>query len=100
MKNTDLVFCFGALLWGIVLGIFYFGGLWWTVRSLPRTTRPRLQLGLSYVLRTSVALLGFWLILRKDLMAFFLTFVAFFLVRLVLTRRIGNAERENVENAN
>ncbi len=48
---------------GYALGIMYFGGLWWTVTILPKVRHPGTILIVSYVLRTSVLLLGFYLVL-------------------------------------
>lgn len=92
MSKTEALTWGLAAIWGIVLGIFYFGGLWWTVRSLSRKNRPKLWVGLSYLVRTSLVLLGFWLVMRKDLLAFFFTLVAFFLMRFVMIRKLGLSE--------
>jgi F1F0 ATPase subunit 2 len=49
--------------WGILLGLLYFGGLWLTVRRLPRTRHP-IQLSIvSLVLRLGLCLAGFSLLL-------------------------------------
>ncbi len=48
---------------GLLLGIGYFGGLWWTVRQLPRVRRAgRFYFG-SLVLRLSAVLTVFYLLL-------------------------------------
>jgi F1F0 ATPase subunit 2 len=48
---------------GIVLGIFYFGSLWITVRQLPTTAYPiRLFIG-SFIGRMAVTLFGFYLVM-------------------------------------
>jgi F1F0 ATPase subunit 2 len=89
MKSTDAIFYGLSLLWGVALGFFYFGGLWWTLRSLPGKARPKQWLTGSYVLRVLTILPGFWVVLREDLVAFFLTFMAFMCVRFVLTRHLS-----------
>jgi F1F0 ATPase subunit 2 len=49
---------------GILLGVFFYGGLWLTVRRLATTRHPfALTLG-SLLLRTAVTLGGFLLILN------------------------------------
>jgi F1F0 ATPase subunit 2 len=51
-----------ALLAGVLLGGAYFGGLWWTVRRLPRSPRPlALAIG-SFWLRIAVVLSGLYLV--------------------------------------
>ena len=44
---------------GVALGVFFFGGLWWTVRTGLRAKRPELWFLFSSVLRVSVVLAGF-----------------------------------------
>ena len=86
-----------AFLWGIFLGVFYFGGLWLTVSALPRKKRPKRWLAVSYVLRLAGALAGFWIIIYKGGSAFFFTLAAFFLVRVTLTRVLipKNGEKDH-----
>jgi F1F0 ATPase subunit 2 len=55
-----------GLLVGIGFGTLYFGGLWLTIRRLPRARRPMHLLIMSWVLRMAVLLLGLGLIVRQD----------------------------------
>jgi len=49
---------------GVVLGIFYFGGLWLTLKKLPSSGNPYfLTLG-SFFGRTVISLFGFYLVAR------------------------------------
>ncbi|MFO7264574.1 MAG: ATP synthase subunit I [Limnochordales bacterium] len=52
---------------GFALGWVYFWGLWWTSRRIARVRRPWLLLGVSYVVRMAVLLLGVWLATRGRL---------------------------------
>ena len=52
-----------ALLAGGGLGGFYFAGLWWTVRKLPTAQSPALLSLGSFLLRTTVVLAGFYLVM-------------------------------------
>ncbi len=78
-----------AFLWGTLLGLFYFGGLWLTLKTMPGKRRPGRWLAISAVVRLATVLSGFWIILRMNPVTFFLTLAGFFLVRIVLTRRLG-----------
>jgi len=82
MEALQLIvgFCVGAL-----AGIFYFGGLWFTLRRLPRARHPIvLALG-SLVLRTGIAVTVFVLMVRGGRWQRLLLCVAGFVVaRLVL----------------
>ena len=88
MTEIDIIVFVLACLWGVILGLFYFGGLWWTLSSLPKKAKPKIWLGLSYAVRMSVALLGFWIVLGRGLAPFIVTIVMFFLVRFIITRRL------------
>lgn len=50
---------------GAGIGIFYFGGLWWTLRRLSRSRNPHwLTLG-SFLLRSGFCLAGLFWIARE-----------------------------------
>ena len=83
-----------AFFWGAVLGVFYFGGLWVTLKMMPRKQRPKSWLAVSYVVRVAGALAGFWVVLQRDPGAFIFTFLAFFGVRIILTRTLGHKRAE------
>lgn len=86
MASVDLFAVVVWLLWGWVVGLFYFGALYWTLRRLPRRSSPKIFLGLSYGVRLSIALLAFWLVLRRSFIGFLITFVGFFIARFLVTR--------------
>ena len=52
---------------GGVLGAIFFGGLWWTVRKGVSSQQPALWFLGSLLLRTSVALAGFYFVARRSL---------------------------------
>ncbi|MCA9017762.1 MAG: ATP synthase subunit I [Planctomycetaceae bacterium] len=45
---------------GAILGVIFFGGLWLTIRQLPKSRHPWLLFLLSALSRTVIALAGFW----------------------------------------
>lgn len=47
---------------GLLLGVIFFGGLWWTVRRGVRSPRPVLWFLGSTVLRMGIALAGFYFV--------------------------------------
>ncbi len=74
-----------ALIPGSILGVFYFGSLWITVRQLPRTTYPiRLFIG-SWLGRLAVTLLGFYLIMDGQWQRVITALVGFIAARIWLT---------------
>ena len=76
---------------GVVLGAFFFGGLWWTVRKGIGSNQAALWFACSLLLRTGITLLGFYLVGRgnwKRLVGGLLGFVIarFIVMRLTRTR--------------
>lgn len=49
-----------ALAAGFLLGVIFFGGLWWTVQKGLSSKQPALWFFSSMLFRTSIALLGFY----------------------------------------
>ena len=56
----------GALLGGFALGVFFFVGLWWTVRRGVMAAQPAAVFLGSMVLRTLVVMVGFYCLGRGD----------------------------------
>ncbi len=78
---------------GLGLGLFYFGGLWLTVRWLPTVRSPvALTVG-SLVGRTALTLLGFYLVMAGHWERMLACLVGFILVRyaVVAGLRLENA---------
>jgi F1F0 ATPase subunit 2 len=78
-----------ALAAGIVLGTFYFGGLWLTVRRLPTAQRPALLSLLSFFARLGVVLSGFYLVMDGHWQRLLACLLGFLGVRFLLVRRWG-----------
>lgn len=62
MSNASPV----SLIAGMLLGAVFFGGLWWTVRRGVASRTPALWFIASPVLRTAVALSGFYCVASGD----------------------------------
>jgi len=75
-----------ALLAGILLGAFFFGGLWWTIRKSLASTQPALWLIGSLLLRTITVLAGFYLVAQGDWRHLLASLSGFLLARIVVTR--------------
>lgn len=75
-----------ALAAGILLGAFFFGGLWWTVRQGVSTKRPGLWFFGSLLLRTCIVVLGFYFILGDNWMRLLAGLLGFIVARLIVTR--------------
>ncbi|EKD35153.1 MAG: hypothetical protein ACD_75C02030G0002 [uncultured bacterium] len=84
---------------GLLLGIFFYGGLWWTVQKGLGSPRPALWFLVSYLARTGVAMAGIYA-LSGDcwprLLMCLLGFLSarFLTMRLCKTAGPGNTVRE------
>ena len=83
-----------ALVGGGVLGLFYFGGLWWTVRRLGTAQNVALLFLASFFVRTIITVAGFFMIAfypaRPDSWLLVLAaLTGFVLMRLLLVRHWG-----------
>ena len=53
MNSTDMYHAIVGLLTGILAGLFFFGGLWWTVSRFAQWRRPVLLMFASLMVRFS-----------------------------------------------
>ncbi|MFZ1929608.1 MAG: ATP synthase subunit I [Candidatus Sulfotelmatobacter sp.] len=86
-----------ALLAGTLLGMTFFGGLWWTIRRGMSSQHPAALFFFSLLLRTGIALAGFYFVARGDWRRVLSCLLGFFLGRLLVTWRtrvpIADAKR-------
>ena len=62
-ETTDVL---AAALAGMLLGVFFFGGLWWTVRRALTSRQAALWFSGSFLARTAITLIGFYFAARGD----------------------------------
>ncbi|MRR57565.1 MAG: ATP synthase subunit I [Deltaproteobacteria bacterium] len=78
-----------AVLAGAALGLFYFGGLWLTVRRLAGSRRPGMLMLGSFVVRLLVTLCGFYLVMDDSWERLLAGLAGFLVARVALTRALG-----------
>ncbi len=79
----ELVVC---MVVGTGLGVFYFGGLWLTVKRLPGSSCPGLLALGSYLGRTAVVFGGFYLVMDGHWERLLASVSGFFIVRAASVR--------------
>lgn len=77
-----------TLLAGFALGVLFYGGLWFTIRALPRSRNPTLLVLASFWLRTALAVGGFVLAMAGRWQNAVVCLLGFTLARFVLARWI------------
>jgi F1F0 ATPase subunit 2 len=83
-----------ALLAGAILGVFFFGSLWFTVRQLPTTGWPAQLVVVSYFGRMAIAFLGFYLIMQGDWQRAIVGLLGFIITRFLFVRRLRPTRRQ------
>ena len=74
-----------AIAMGVLLGIFFYGGLWWTIQKGVSSKQPALLFTGSLVARTLVALAGFYFVSRGDWHRLLGCLVGFVFARIFVT---------------
>jgi F1F0 ATPase subunit 2 len=92
MMNETLVLVL-SLATGVLLGAMFFGGLWWTVQKGVSSKRSALWFLGSLLLRTSIALAGFYFIARGHWERLLVCLLGFVMARLIVTRLTRAAEK-------
>lgn len=86
-----LIFC-----WGILLGLFFYGGLRWTVRKSVNSSRPTLLFLSSLVFRSVLTVAGFFYIAGLDWRREVACALGFIFVRVTIVRKARWKEGESV----
>jgi F1F0 ATPase subunit 2 len=73
-----------AFLSGVLLGVIFFGALWWTVRRGLLSPVPALWFSASSLIRTGVALGGFYIVSQGEWRRLLACLLGFFLARIVV----------------
>jgi F1F0 ATPase subunit 2 len=74
---------------GFLLGVMFFGGLWWTVRKGFSFKQPALWFFGSLLLRMSIALAGFYFVSGGQWERLLACLLGFVMARLIVTRLTG-----------
>lgn len=70
-----------SLIGGICLGVFYFGGLWLTVKRLIASRKPFLASLLSFYVRLAVLIAGFYIVMDDRWERLLIAMAGFLMVR-------------------
>lgn len=74
--------------WGIVLGLFYFGGLWLTLRRLSVVNHQAFWMISSFLIRNLLVVVGFYPIVLQGWQLTLICLAGFIVIRFIVTQRI------------
>ena len=78
---NEIIYMILAFIGGLFLGTIFFGGLWFTVRKLATSKIPALWFFGSFILRVSIALIGFYYIFSGSWQRLLICVVGFIIAR-------------------
>lgn len=79
---------FISALLGALLGVFFWGGLLWTVTRGLQSRRPALLFLPSYLVRAGCVVMGLYLVSSGDVLRLLACFLGFLLMRVFFTRAV------------
>jgi F1F0 ATPase subunit 2 len=84
--NADILTWITVALSGVLLGIFFYGGLWWTTRKGLIAKHPAILFLVSMIVRTAVVLIGFYFLSAGQWQRILVCLAGFTLARLLMLR--------------
>lgn len=97
---ADLIPIALALVGGAGIGLFHFGGLWWTVRRIGERKHPAAFLLASHLLRTGLTVLLLHFVAGDAWGRLAAAVAGLLIVRRVMTRRFGTISEGTTAPAN
>jgi F1F0 ATPase subunit 2 len=82
MNETGLLLM--ALISGVLLGVFFFGGLWWTTKKAIVSKLPAVWFSVSLILRLGLTLFVFYIVGRNHWERMLICLVGFIIARMVI----------------
>jgi F1F0 ATPase subunit 2 len=83
---SDLIMLILAGMGGLLLGFFFYGGLWLTVKKMNDFNNPAFLFLGSMLGRIALTMLGFYYISQGNVFGILVCLVGFILARIVVTR--------------
>lgn len=73
---------------GVVLGLVFFGGLYWSVNKLPTVKNPALLMMGSMVARMAILLVGLYFLMAGDIKNLLAAVVGVMVIKFVMIARV------------
>ena len=79
---------------GVILGIIFFGGLYWTIQKLSEAKHPALLMTLSLLLRMAILLGVLYYVAKGGYQGILFALLGMILVRIIMTFKIKKPEEK------
>jgi F1F0 ATPase subunit 2 len=87
-----------SLVAGVFFGLLFFGGLWLTTKQLKTSKAPALFFLASFILRTTVVLVGFYLVSATDIKRLILCLIGFVIARFLKKIYLPKSVSQNLKS--
>lgn len=91
MLTNEILLLLGAAVGGALLGLFYYLGLWFTLKRLSASPRPALLVLISFLFRLAVTLVGLYWITGGEGLRLIVALLGLLLARFMTVPRLGPA---------
>ena len=88
-----------ALLSGILLGVIFFGGLWWTVKYRLSSRRAGLWFSGSLLVRVAITVGGFYLVSQGSWKRTLACLFGYLLARFIISGTVAKLPRRTIRTA-
>lgn len=93
MQTLFWIYLILSLLAGGLLGVFFFGGLWWTVQKITGSGRPYMISVISFIVRTAIVLAGFYFLIKVGWQFMIAALFGFIIARTILAYKLKPKEK-------
>jgi len=94
---NEIIYMVLSLFCGLILGLFFFAGLWWTIKKSMISKHPALLVLSSMIIRICVVLIGFYYISLGNWKRILSCLAGFIIAKFILTR-LTKSEPERKDN--
>ena len=82
---------------GLVLGVIFFGGLWFTVKKSVSSKTPALWIFSSFIFRMGTVVLGFYYIARLGWQAMLICLIGFLTGRIIIQHFTSKHNKKQIQ---
>lgn len=95
--TTEISYMILAFIGGVLLGTIFFGGLWFTVKKTITSKTPALWVLISFILRISIILFGFYFIGGNDWRNLIVCLLGFIVARFFVIRYTKSIDEKKIQ---
>jgi len=97
MTMCEILSMILAITAGMALGMFFFGGLWFTIKKAINAKIPAIWFFISFFLRVSIVLIGFYYISTGGWQQLIICLVGFIIARFLVTHLTKSIDKKQAK---